>query len=90
MTKTVKEHFEDCKDVSEIIDNANALLIKCQRELAMARALLDAIKPYQHEMLKMPAPYGWSSRTKNLGDCRPTSFIEEEIEAINNLLGDRA
>lgn len=89
MTKTVKEHFENCKQVSQVVDDANALLSKVQRELAVARATLEALIDYQHPKLSMDYPYLIK------GDCAspsgaPVHLIKVQIRNINELLGDRA
>ncbi|WP_120636061.1 hypothetical protein [Ruegeria sp. EL01] len=85
---TVKEHFEECKSVSDVIDNANALLTKCQAELMVARDLLDGLKEYQHPKLTMSVPY--RLRAKNDENLPPKALIDREIDRINALLGDRA
>lgn len=88
MSKTVKEHFAACKQVSEVIDDANALLTKCRDELHKARMILEMIGPYQHPKLEVPIGYnGWISDQKNMP---PSTLIEIEIKRINALLGDRA
>lgn len=86
MSKTVKEHLEECKQVSDVIESANALLKKVQAELAIARAVLEELREYQHPKLTMPHPYQLD-RSKT---STPKSLIELEIDRINTLLGDRA
>ncbi len=89
MTKnTVKEHFEECKSVSDVIDNANALLTKCQAELMAARDVLEGLIDYQHPKLSLQAPYRLRSGSDK--SLSPTALIELEISRINTLLGDRA
>jgi 16S rRNA G1207 methylase RsmC len=89
MSKTVKNHFEDCKQVSQVIDNANVLLAKCKRELAAARSTLQALKECQHPKMTMDVPYelreGRDRVTKT-----PAAVIDIEVRRINQLLGDRA
>lgn len=85
---TVKEHFEECKQVSDVIDRANALLVKCRAELSDARDVLDSLKEYQHPKLTMTAPY--RLRAKNDESLTPKALIEREVARINELLGDRA
>lgn len=99
MSKTVKEHFAACKQVSEVIDDANALLTKCRDELHKARIILEMIGPYQHPKLEVPIGCnGWISDQKNMPPgwisdekyMPPSTLIEIEIKRINALLGDRA
>ncbi len=90
MVKTVKEHFEDCKQVSDVIDNANALLTKCQRELDAARAALEALKEYQHPKMKMDVPYHFRPSSGDRQTVTPAALIDKEVARINQLLGDRA
>lgn len=88
MSKTVKDHFEDCKQVSDVIDTANALLTKCQRELQVARDVLEALVECQHPKIIMKTPY--SLRAQDLEHSPPDNVIRHEIKRINELLGDRA
>lgn len=85
---TIKQHFEDCKQVSVVIDNANALLTKTKRALEEARATLEALVEYQHPKLDMRAPYHQGSGSRDAS--RPAEVIRVEVARINALLGDRA
>ena len=88
MSKTVKEHFEACKQVSQVIDDANALLTKCKDELHRSRTILELLEPYQHPKLAVPIPYmAWLTDEKSMP---PSSLIALAIKRINALLGDRA
>lgn len=88
MNKTVKEHFEDCKQVSEVVDNANALLTKVQTELKYAREVLEKLVDYQHPKLIIATAYmSWLTKDDKM---TPDEMIRAEVRRINNLLGDRA
>jgi len=91
MTDTLKDHFENCKQVSKIVDDANALLTKVQSELFIARETLEALAQYQHPKLAMNMPYrmadGQSEREKPV---QPAYVISRQVARINALLGDRA
>ncbi|GGE30210.1 hypothetical protein GCM10011360_17830 [Primorskyibacter flagellatus] len=89
MAKTVQEHFEECKQIDQIVDQANALLTKVRNELVIARAVLEALSEYQHPKLAMAVPYQFR---QDLGDkhVTPRTVIDAEITRINALLGDRA
>lgn len=89
MAKTVKEHFEECKQIDQIVDQANALLTKVRIELATARDVLEGLKKYQHPEMRMRVPYQLSS-SSDIKEAMPVSVIDIEIKRINELLGDRA
>lgn len=91
MTETTKAHFDNCKQVSQILDDANALLTKVRDELFTARETLEKLTEYQHHKLAMPIPYrlawGDSEREKTV---TPAVVIIRQVHRINALLGDRA
>lgn len=89
MTKTVKDHFEACRDVSKLIDDANALATKLQAELKVSRAAFEALVDFQHPKLMMDYPYEMR-RNNDLKNGTPATVIKSQIERINALLGDRA
>ena len=89
MTKSVKEHFDNCKQVSDIVDDANALLTKVQRELSVAREVLESLIEYQHQKLQMSVPYN-IRKTNEEKVVTPAALIRLEITRINKILGDRA
>ena len=88
---TIKSHFENCKQVSQIVDDANALLTKVRDELFVARETLEKLTEYQHSKLSMPIPYrlyeGSGEREKSVA---PAVVISRQVHRINALLGDRA
>ena len=88
MAKNIKEHMENCKQVSTIIDDANALLTKTRAELTQARSVLESLLEYQHPKLVIKS-YTVKQVTKN-ETASPKELINCEIARINELLGDRA
>lgn len=90
MTKTVKEHFENCKSVARVVDDANALLTKVQKELCAARATLEALQDEQHPRVRMNVPYHMRTGSRDQMVELPETVIKWQIERINALLGDRA
>ena len=94
MSMTVKDHFEDCKRVSDVIDNANALLTKTKAELDRARNVLERLVEFQHPKMLMEIKFDYRV-SELLGKSAekgvdPATLIRAEISAINKLLGDRA
>ena len=89
MSKTVEEHFESCKQVSQVIDDANALLVKSQNELRLVRDMLELLKDYHHPKLKIPVNYRpW--RPEKADTLNGAQISDIGIKRINELLGDRA
>lgn len=89
MTKTVKEHLTESDRVSEIVNEANALVKKLQAELAISRTTLEELSEMQHPKLSMRVPY--AIRNKTLDDsASPKSIISCQVDRISALLGDRA
>ncbi|GAA6162608.1 hypothetical protein NBRC116590_03120 [Pelagimonas sp. KU-00592-HH] len=89
MSKTVKEHIDNSNQVQAIINDANKLVEKLQRELAIARETLDALEKYQHPELSMTLPNHIRSGHRD-DPLPPKKTIQIQIERINALLGDRA
>lgn len=91
MSKTVTEHFQECKQVGQLIDDSNALLTKTRNMLIQTRETLEALTDQQHPMLRMSMPYRLrSGSNRESGDYAPKAVIQRQIEEINALLGDRA
>ena len=89
MSKTVNEHFDQCKQVSQVIDDANALLTKAQKELRLARDMLELLKEYHHPKLQIPVNYR-SWRPEKPDHLTGAQIADIGIKRINELLGDRA
>lgn len=91
MTDTIKAHFENCKQVSQIVDDANALLTKVRDELFVARETLEGLVQYQHPKISMSLPYRLAdSREDREKSVAPAYVISRQVARINALLGDRA
>jgi hypothetical protein len=88
MTKSVKDHLDNCRQIDQIVKDANALVMKLQSELSVARAVLDGLMEYQHPKLTMKVPF--QMREQKEEAVVPARLIQIEIERINSLLGDRA
>lgn len=87
MSYTVRSHLEDCKRVSDVVDNANALVIKAKRQLEEARDVLELLRENQHPKLQISVGYrSWADEKHMTG----TEIADIEIGRINALLGDRA
>lgn len=89
MAKTVKEHTEESDRVVEIVKNANALVLKLQSELGVARLTLEALSDYQHPLHKMNVPYAIKAGRDRDTDT-PATVIRLQVGRINALLGDKA
>ena len=91
MSETLKAHFENCKQVSQIVDDANALLTKVRDELFTAREALESLIQYQHPKLAMSMPYRLAeSASEREKMVAPAAVISRQVGRINALLGDRA
>lgn len=89
MSKTVKEHMQDSDTVKKIIEDANALVGRLQKELNCARETMEKLTPYQHPLHRMDQPYHLRSERGN-DPSAPASVIAAQVARINTLLGDRA
>ena len=88
MTDNLEKHFDDCKQVQQVVANANALLLKAQRQLIQAREVLELLLPYQHEKMMVDTPWmKWLTDNQKLS---APSVIKNEIQILNQFLGDRA
>ena len=87
--KTVKDHIEASDRIIKTVNEANALVKKLRDRLEDIRSTLEALKPYQHDKLKMSMPC--HLRAKEMpSELSPRRVIEQEIKRINAILGDRA
>jgi len=88
MTDNLKDHFEDCKQVEQVVANANALLSKAQMQLMRAREVLELLLPYQHEKMTVDTAYkSWLTEASKLS---APDVIKAEVRILNAFLGDRA
>ena len=89
-TETISKHMADCKQVASIIENANALLMKSQKQLAQARDTLEKLREFQHPKMVMQVPYAFQRGGNRDESATPAVVIDRQIAEINSLLGDRA
>lgn len=88
---TVAEHMADCKQFSDVLDNANALTSRAKTLLSNIRESLGVMKPAQHDLVKVRMPYHLKHgdvRNDEVGSC--SMLIGRQIKQIDVLLGDRA
>ena len=88
MTDDLKTHFDNCKQVSQVIADANALLERARVELGVARSVLETLLPYQHE--KMVVETKWKSWNREKSSMTAIEVVRCEIDRLNKFLGDRA
>lgn len=86
--QTITEHLDDCKEVGEVIKQANALLIKAKEELESARRTLETLQPFMHPLHKV-GEYE-AKRLTGRDSCTPEVLAKAQVTRINELLGDRA
>lgn len=86
--KTVKDHLEASKALADTIADANALVIKLQKELQLARTTIETLGAWAHPKMIIGPLYGpiWGDKVSLTGDV----ICKMQIERINSVLGDRA
>lgn len=85
--RTAKEHLEEADRIVQHVNDANALVGRLRSGLENARSTLEALKPAQHQMVKIREPYHHPNRETS--DKLAASIIAKEIELIDQILGDR-
>ena len=88
MTDTIKDHLDNCKQVSQVIADANALLTRAHSELLTVRDVLEVLLPYQHEKMIVGTAHRSWSRDKS--SMTAVEVIRVEIDRLNKFIGDRA
>jgi hypothetical protein len=87
--KTVAQHLADSAALSQTIADANALVIKLQKQIHEDREIIDLLGKWSHPKLKISPLYGpWVPRDINEATGEAISKIS--VARINALLGDRA
>jgi len=88
--QTMKTHFGDCKSISTVLDNANALTTRANKLLAQIRESLGAMKKAQHPMVRVDVPHHLRSGPQGANTTTCSDIIGIETKRIDDLLGDRA
>lgn len=87
-TDNLTDHFANCKQVNQVIADANALLDLARRELLIARDVLELLQLYQHERMVV------DTRHRSWSLDKPTMTAIEvaqvEVRRLNKFIGDRA
>lgn len=74
---TITDHLADCQRVTDVVRNANVMILKARDELARARNAFEALAKLQHPMVM--AGSGMSA----------TDYCTRSAQSITDLLGDR-
>lgn len=87
-TDNLNDHFANCKQVSQVIANANALLELARKELVIVRDLLEVLQLYQHEKMIIDTKYrAWNNDKSTM---TAIEVIQVEVRRLNKFIGDRA
>jgi hypothetical protein len=87
-TENLTDHFANCKQVNQVIADANALLDLARAELIVAREVLEVLQLYQHEKMLVDTKY----RRWNLDKSSMTAIevAQVAVRRLNKFIGDRA
>lgn len=86
--KTVTQHLADSKALAQTIADANALVLKLQSELQIARQTLETLAVWAHPKMEIGPLYG-----PLYGDKKSLTgavICQIGVKRINEILGDRA
>jgi hypothetical protein len=87
--KTVTQHLADSAALAKTIADANALVVKLQGELNIARAAFELLAPWQHQRLDIGPLYG-GAYERDQKPLKGDVICALHIKRINAVLGDRA
>lgn len=83
------DHLKASAEITKHVEDADALARKLGSMLSNARATLEALRTFAPDnRFKVDMPY--HLRSNNVNDGSMTDIIRRQVEAINNVLGDRA
>ena len=87
-TENLTDHFANCKQVNQVIADANALLDLARQELIVAREVLEVLQLYQHEKMLVDTKH----RRWNLDKSTMTAIevAQVAVRRLNKFIGDRA
>ena len=86
--KTVSQHLLDSKALAQTITDANALVLKLQSELQLARQTIETLGQWAHPKMEIGPLYG-----PVFGDKKSLTGVvicKMQVTRINEVLGDRA
>ena len=86
--KTVAEHLSDSKALAQTIADANALVIKLNYELQLARSTIETLSDWAHPRMEIGPLYGPLFGDKK--SLTGSALCKVQIARINAVLGDRA
>lgn len=87
--KTVHQHLADSAALAKTIADANALVLKLQKQIQEDRQVIELLGQWSHPKLKISPLYGvWvpSETSEATGEV----VAKLAVARINALLGDRA
>jgi hypothetical protein len=87
-TENLTDHFANCKQVNQVIADANALLDLARQELIIAREVLEVLQLYQQEKMLVDTKH----RRWNLDKSTMTAIevAQVAVRRLNKFIGDRA
>ena len=88
--KSVSQHLADSKALAQTIADANALVIKLQAELQLARQTLETLGEWSHPKLVIGPLYGPLFRDGDAKNLTGQTICKMSVARINEVLGDRA
>lgn len=87
--KTVTQHLADSAALAQTIANANALVVKLQKQIHEDREIIALLGQWSHPKLKISPIYGhWVPR--DTSELTGEAIARLAVARINALLGDRA
>jgi hypothetical protein len=87
--KTIKQHLQEADSIVKTVTDANALVVKLQRQLSEARDVIELLGNWSHPKLSISPLYGpWVPRDTT--SMRGTEVATLASGRISALLGDRA
>lgn len=87
--KTVKQHLHDADTIIKTVNDANALVVKLQKQLFEAREVIELLGKWSHPQLHIAPIYGqWVPRESSQMTGQAIAYtVSARISAV---LGDRA
>ena len=87
--KTVFQHLADSTALAQTIADANALVVKLQKQIQEDRQIIELLGQWSHPKLNISPLYGtWVPR--DTAGLTGEAIAKMAVSRINALLGDRA